>query len=217
MEGVLCEVPQELLMEVVTQLRQEVAELRTEVPQLRGEVARLRRENLELRQQVGYWKSVHAQALLRITALQQQVDDLRAENQNLKAQLFGRKSEKQSDADRSNQLAGEHEPAAPRRRGQQPDRAGPGRRDYSHLPTVDELVELPACQQACPQCGQAFTPSDSEASELIEIEVHAYRRHIRRRRYRRTCACAAGPRTLTAPAPPKLIPKGRLGVSVWVE
>ena len=62
-----------------------------------------------------------------------------------------------------------------------------------------------------------MTPSDAEESELIEIEVRAYRRKIRRRRYRRTCTCAGCPQTFTAAPPPQLIPKGRLGVSVWVE
>jgi transposase len=57
---------------------------------------------------------------------------------------------------------------------------------------------------------------DTEDSEQIEIEVRAYRRVIHRRRYRRTCTCD-GPHTRTAPAPPKLIPKGRYGISVWVE
>ena len=58
--------------------------------------------------------------------------------------------------------------------------------------------------------------SDTEDSEQVEIEVSAYRRVIRRRRYRRTCTCD-GPITRTAPPPPKLIPKGRYGLSVWVE
>jgi transposase len=58
--------------------------------------------------------------------------------------------------------------------------------------------------------------SDTEDAEQIEIEVSAYRRVIRRRRYRRTCTCE-GSITLTAPPPPKLIPKGRYGISVWVE
>jgi transposase len=62
-----------------------------------------------------------------------------------------------------------------------------------------------------------LTPSDTEDSEQVEIEVRAYRRRIRRRRYQRTCACGNGPRTVTAPPAPKLIPKGLLGVSVWVE
>jgi hypothetical protein len=40
-----------------------------EVVELRREVERLRRENLEFRQQVGYWKSRHRDALLRVAAL----------------------------------------------------------------------------------------------------------------------------------------------------
>jgi transposase len=222
MEGVLCECPRQTdlsadLAVVVAQLRQEVAELRAEVPQLRGEVARLRRENLELRQQAGYWKNQHARAVLRLQELEREVEHLRGENKKLQDQLFGHKSEKQSSSDRSNQLEGEESPSPKRKKGQQRGRPGPKRRDYSHLPAVDELRELPEDQQACPKCGQALTPSDAEESELVEIEVRAYRRQIRRRRYRRTCTCAGCPQTFTAPPPPKLIPKGRLGVSVWVE
>jgi transposase len=203
----------------LAQLSQEVAELRAEVPRLHGEVARLQRENLELRQQVGYWKGMHAQALRRLEDLQREVEHLRGENKKLQAQLFGQKSEKQSSAERSNKLEGEgEEGSSPRRKkGQQPRNRGPKRRDYSSLPAEEELRELPEDQRACPKCGQALTPSDAEESELIEIDVRAYRRKIRRRRYRRTCTCAGCPQTFTAASPPKLIPKGRLGVSVWVE
>jgi transposase len=56
----------------------------------------------------------------------------------------------------------------------------------------------------------------TDDSEEIEIEVSAYRRVIRRRRYRRTCTCE-GPATIVAAPVPKLIPKGRYGISVWVE
>lgn len=222
MEGVLCELPLRMdsgpdLTALVAQLRRDVAELRTAVPQLRADVARLQRENLELRQQVGYWKAMHAQALRRLEARTQELEQLRGDNQSLRAQLFGRKSEKQAAADRSNRLPGEAEPAPKRKRGQQPGRTGPKRRDYTHLPAVVEVRELPADQQVCPQCGQALTPSNAEESEQLEIEVRAYRRTIRRRRYRRTCACAGCPQTVTAPPAPQLIPRGRLGVSVWVE
>ena len=58
--------------------------------------------------------------------------------------------------------------------------------------------------------------SGTEDSEQVEIEVKAYRRRIKRQRYQRTCTCPECPRTLITP-PPKLIPKGLLGVSVWVE
>jgi transposase len=50
----------------------------------------------------------------------------------------------------------------------------------------------------------------------LEVEVRAHRRVIRRRRYRPTCACAAHPGIVTAPPPPRLIPKSLLGVSIWV-
>ena len=48
----------------------------------------------------------------------------------------------------------------------------------------------------------------------MEIEVRAYRRVIKRQRYRRSCQCAAALRT--APPPSRLIPKGILGISIWV-
>jgi transposase len=51
----------------------------------------------------------------------------------------------------------------------------------------------------------------------LEIEVRSYRRVIRRKRYRATCTCAHRPLTVTAPAPPKLIPKGSYGISLWVH
>jgi transposase len=85
------------------------------------------------------------------------------------------------------------------------------------LPVVEEFHELPEPQRCCPGCGTPFSPSDTEDSEQIEIEVRPYRRLIRRRRYLRRCTCEVGPRTLTAPPAPKLIPKGLLGVSIWVE
>jgi transposase len=186
---------------------------------LRQEVNELRRENAELRQQAGYWKGMHARAVQRAERLEAEVAQLRGESRKLQDQLFGRKSEAASSQDRSNRLEGEDDPAptTPRKRGQRKDRPGPTRRDYSHLPVVEELRELPESQQVCPRCGAALVPSDTEDSEQIEIEVRAYRRRIRRRRYQRTCSCSNCPRTFTAAPAPKLIPKGVLGVSVWVE
>lgn len=201
------------LYEVVRQLQREVAELRQRV-------ADLERENSVLRQQVGYWKAQHARAVHRAEHLEAEVENLRGENRKLQDQLFGRKSEKSSSRDRSNHLEGENDDRqsdTPRKRGQRKDRPGPPRRDYSHLPVVEDPRELPEDQRVCPRCGAALSPSDSEDSEQIEIEVRAYRRLIRRRRYRRTCTCSDCPRTFTAPSAPKLIPKGLLGVSVWVE
>jgi transposase len=197
-----------------------VRQLRCEVLELRQEVSELRRENSELRQQVGYWKAQHARAVHRAEHLEAEVEHLRGENRKLQNQLFGRKSEKSSTQDRSNHLEGENDDrdfATPLKRGQQKGQPGPKRRDYSNLPVVEDLRELPEDQRVCPQCGAALSPSNTEDSEQIEIEVRAYRRRIRRRRYQRTCTCSNCPRTVTATPAPKLIPKGVLGVSVWVE
>lgn len=202
-----------------TELSDLVRQLCREVVELRQEVADLRRENSELRQQVGYWKAQHARAVHRAERLEAEVEQLRGENRKLQDQLFGRKSETASAQDRSNRLEGEEDraPSTPLNRGQRTDRPGPARRDHSHLPVVEDLRELPDDRRVCPQCGAALSPSDTEDSEQIEIEVRAYRRLIRRRRYQRTCSCGNCPRTVTAPPAPKLIPKGVLGVSVWVE
>ena len=196
-----------------------VEDLRREVGELRVEVHRLQRENLELRQQVGYWKSRHRDALGRVTALEQKVEQLEGEKRQLQADLFGRRSEARPGNDRSNDLEDPQDDSQgpQRNRGQQPGNPGPKRRDYSHLPVRETFLELPPEHCVCPRCGQPLLRrSDTEDSELIEIEVCAYRRVIHRRRYQRTCTCD-GPKTLTAPPPPKLIPKGLYGISVWVE
>jgi transposase len=193
-----------------------VTRLLAEVDQLRAEVAGLRRENLELRQQAGYWQSRHADAVRRIAALEQENEQLRGENRKLQAERFGRRSEKHSASDRSNELDDPADAKPKRPRGRQPGQPAPKRRDYSHLPTREQVIDLPEAEQICPACGLPLKACGSEDSEQLEIEIIVYRRVIRRRRYQRTCRCP-GPRTLTAPPAPKLIPKSLLGVSVWVE
>jgi transposase len=193
-----------------------IGQLRREVAELRAEVASLRRENLELRQQAGYWQSRHADAVRRIAALEQENEHLRGENRKLQAQAFGRKSEKQSRSDRSNQLDDPDEVRPQRPRGHQRGRPGHQRRDYSHLPVREAISELPEAERVCPHCGLPLVACGAEDAEQIEIEVIIYRRVTHRHRYQRTCNCT-GQRTWTAPPVPKLIPKGRFGVSVWVE
>jgi transposase len=194
-------------------------DLRRDVTALCDRVDYLERENLELRQQAGYWKSRHRDAMRRIGELEQQVQKLQGEKRQLQAELFGRRSETSSLKDRSNHLDDpQDDTRGPgRKRGQQPGNTGPKRRAYSTLAVREISVELPHDQCVCPDCGQPLrVRSDTEDSEQIEIEVCAYRRVIHRRRYERTCACQ-GKRTFTAASLPKLIPKGLYGTSIWVE
>jgi len=172
----------------------------------------------DFRREVGYWKSQHAKAVKRIELLKEELDQSRGQVHALQDKLFGRKSEKSAGSDRSNDLFDPEEvTATAKKRGAQPGHAGHGRRDYSHLPVKDEFVALPEESLICPICGRlAAMMSCTEDSEVLEIDVRAHRRRIRRRRYRAACDCDPTRRTLTAPPPPKLIPKGNYGVSIRV-
>jgi transposase len=167
--------------------------------------------------QAAYWKAMHRRALEREAQLQAEVDRLQALLRLREQQLFGRKTETTA-ATAPTASNPPRAGASPRRpRGQQPGRPGPERRDYSHLPAVAEDHVLPPDQCLCPRCGQPFTDfPGTEDSLILEVDVRAHRRVIRRHRYRPTCCCAAHPGIVTAPPAPRLIPKGLLGVSIGV-
>lgn len=75
---------------------------------------------------------------------------------------------------------------------------------------------MPKDLQQCSGCGLPFAPfPGTEDSTILEVEVRAYRRTCRRRRYRPTCKCGCHPGIVAAPPPPRLLPKSILGVSVW--
>ena len=133
-------------------------------------------------------------------------------------QLFGRKTEAGAATEPTVPPANPDAPPPRRNRGQQRGRTGPKRRDYSHLPAVVKDHELPPEQCRCSRCGQPVADfPGTEDAILLEVDVRAHRRVIRRRRYRPTCSCAAHPGIVVAPPPSRLIPKSLLGVSIWVD
>ncbi len=197
---------------------EQLGSLTTLVDQLQQEVCELQRENAELRCGVGYWKSMHARAVERNTKLQAELDQAKAEIRQLKAERFGKQSEKQSSTDRSNDLNDPREQAPPKKRGQQPGRPAPKRRDYSQLPAREEQVDSPEDAKVCALCGKPLADhGQSDAVEQIEIETIVYRRVVRRKRYRRTCDCPGQQRIVTAPLPPKVLPKSIYGDSLWIH
>jgi transposase len=151
-------------------------------------------------------------AVAREALLKQEVASLQAQLRLREQQLFGRKADSTTPADDSARPA-----RSPRPRGQRPGKPGPKRRDYSHLPAAEQVIDLPPEQQCCSRCGQPLAPfPGTDDTTVLEIEVRAHRRIYRRRRYRPTCSCGGHPGIVTAPAPGKVIPKSILGVSVWV-
>lgn len=102
-----------------------------------------------------------------------------------------------------------------RPRGQQRGRPGHGRTRLCALPAVVQEMTSQAC---CPGCGLGLSEfAETQDAEVLEIEVKAYRRVVRRHRYRPLCHCARLPGIVTAPPPAQLIARGKLGVSIWVE
>ena len=193
----------------------------------------------QARQQAGYYHALFDAAKRRETDLEARIAQFEAEIRIFRQRLFGSKSEARhardrladpsaadplaenapSSADASSSAAPTPSPTATpsRRRGQQPGRKLPARRDYSHLPVITEECVLPPQQTSCPCCQQPFAPAGyDEDSAVIEMEVKAYRRVIRRRRYRRVCTCPDQPIIFVAPVAPRVIPGSRFGVSIWV-
>ena len=167
--------------------------------------------------QTAYWKAMHRRALDREAKLKAEIARLEALVRLREQQLFGRKTEASAATEPAVPLATPAETPPRRPRGQQPGKPGPTRRDYSHLPAVVEDVVLPPDQCCCSRCGQPFDDfPGTEDSIILEVDVRAHRRVIRRRRYRPSCSCAAHPGIVTAAPPPRLFAKGMLGVSIWV-
>ena len=185
-----------------------------------------KQEHVELVTQANYWKSCHHratlrshwaelehrraldQAALREAALRGELELAQAKIRDLQQRVFGRKSERSKGANESLSSV------SSRPRGHQRGRPGHGRKMHPHLPTHVELVELVGA--TCPKCGLGLSEfPGTEDSEVVELEVKAYRRVIRRRRYQPSCNCGCLPGVVTARAPARLIERGKFGLSVW--
>jgi len=67
-------------------------------------------------------------------------------------------------------------------------------------------------------CGEVYAPLEhTEDSRIIEVEVKAHIRLIKRKMYCQCCACDGVPGLITAPPAPRLIPRSPVGTSVWTE
>jgi transposase len=160
---------------------------------------------------------MHERARQREAKLQERLHELEAKLRLREQQLFGSKTETSAATmpDPTTTTSAADQPRRPR--GQQPGKKGHGRRDYSHLSANHETRDLSLDQRCCQDCGQPFASAGgSEVTTILEIDVRAHRRVIHRPRYRPTCTCGTHPGIITAPPPPRLIPKGMLGVSIWV-
>ena len=154
------------------------------------------KENTRLRRTVS--------RLRRRTGTQEtEIAKLRATRAVLSKALHGRRSEMRE------------RPGTGRPRGQVRGAPGHGR---TPRPGLEERVEEhnPADEaRTCSSCGKSYAAVGAHESALVEIEVKAHRRVIRRGRWRRTCGCASSPAEVAAPPVPRLFPNTSYGTSVW--
>ena len=101
-------------------------------------------------------------------------------------------------------------PKTGRKRGAQPGHKGYGRKIPQDLPVVYRTIEVPEEERFCSVCGQecevvALTEDSSE----LDVEVKMCQVVTVRQRAKRTCDCEETPRFVTAPKPPRAIPKSK--------
>lgn len=144
------------------------------------------------------------------------IDHLTAENERLKALLnkrnstiFGRSSEKQPVPQTDQQADGcDYTDNRAPKRGARFGHKGHGRK-IPDLPEVKVIHEIPDEEMYCPNCGKPRNLTGiEEVSYEIDYEIRFVRKKHIRKKAINTCNCS-GPRSVTAPKPPQVIPKGK--------
>jgi transposase len=185
-----------------------------ETPLAQAIVHLTKQQYIQLKWNSRYWQRQHERAIARETAVKLKLEQAEATIRDLTQRLYGKHSEKS--ALPSEAQVGDQKSRRPR--GQARGSKGHGRTPRPHLPELEEWHVLPLDEQACPHCDAAFDLfPGTEDSGIIEINVKAYVRKIKRQRYKKTCQCPNVPGLITTPPAPRLLPKSSLGVSVWVE
>ena len=196
------------------------------------------KQYLEMLQQLGYWKNLHERTKRKaefqqkeaehfekivgeqkkeIEKKEKQIEALVHKLAFLQKQLFGRKTEQTDKTDKSDlnnndqTTADSPEEEKKRKRGKQKGTEGHGRKIREDLPAKEIHYDLPEEDQFCPNCGKSYIVfPGTEDSEEIDWEVILQRLIHKRKRYRPSCDCGIVPGIISAPLPPKLIPKGML-------
>jgi len=177
-----------------------------------------RLELVEYKQQAHYWEALFKQLKSKQETLEDEHEELKAQLRQREQQLFGKRSEKSTAQDK---VKTSFSNISKKPRGQQHGSQGHGRRDYDHLPMVEESLEILAQDAKCPCCQLAYDVlPGTEDSEVLEvINVQAYRRVVHRKMYKRTCQCPKNPdpQIVTAPVVERVLAKSKLGVSIWAH
>jgi len=206
-------------------------ELRQQAHYWRAQHARATEREAAFKDKAQRLEQVVRRQQAQIAELTHKLEEALARIAWLEGQVFGRKSEQcpkpdpyahdsipalDHNADVVDEPESCKEPR--RKRGKQPGTKGYGRKRREDLPAEAVVHDLPEDQRRCPRCGKPFGVfPGTEDSEQIEWEANLSRRIHKRTRYVPTCDCRAVTGIVTAPCPPKLIPKGMFATSFWVR
>jgi transposase len=157
----------------------------------------------------------------QVSELKLEITKLHAQIGWLQKQVFGDKSDNAGVLKNSTQTEELDSIASPKprlKRGKQPGSQGFSRFSRVQIPPTVKHHKLAANQKQCQLCGKTYRlMSLFKSSEEIDIAVNLVRYIHQRCQYTKTCSCSEQPAILTAPAPPKVIPKGLFGKGLWSE
>jgi len=172
-------------------------------------------EHIELKWNGNYWKRQHEHLKKQNEELKQALELTHAKIRDLEQRLYGKKSEKGTT--RRDTPPGDCS-ASSRSRGQQKGSKGHGRTPRPDLPVVEEERDVAPEDKKCCMCGKVYgLLAQTEDSRIIEVQVKAHVRLIRRKMYTQACECDGVPGLITAPPAPRLLPKSAAGLSIWTE
>ena len=200
------------LRKQVGRLQQENAELRRDKAALRRRNSSLERKNSTLvRRNTGLRKrarkaeAAQAKTVARIESLEVRMTALGASRAVISRRLYGRSSEKQD------------RPGSKRPRGQQRGAPGHGRTARPGLGQRLEVRQPPAGECVCSRCGMPYVSNGEHCTEIVEIDVRAYKRRVVRPRRRRGCGCGDAPREVAAAPVRRLFARTPYGITVWAS
>lgn len=167
----------------------------------------------------------------RIAELERELQKANKQIKELKKKVYGSTSEQgpvdsASNKQESEQAQSSSAPFGPgtsapapepvkKKRGKRPGSPGFGPRHHQLLPIGDE-AEHDIDESCCPDCGDPWNEMGVEESYEVEVEVRAYRRKHRRKKYKHFCKVKNRWVTKRATKPRRLFPHSMYGISVWV-
>jgi transposase len=165
-------------------------------------------------------------------SLKDKVIEIQAKANIYAKMLFDKKSEKQKDnnnKDKENDDYNDNDDdkktsfdnknkTDKRKRGGQPGHTGSGRKIPKNLTIIEQIIELPDDEKCCEYCGKTRKETIFEdISYEITVETKYYVKKIIRKIYKSKCKCNNCKGLITAPLPPKIIPRGKYSTEFWVQ